>query len=87
MAIKLPDMKYIINYVLFMAFCAVISLFYKNDVHSSSLHPIKTSHNIISDTTNTDYWGLQTNVLPAFNTDDHLPAEHSAFTSYLGTTY
>ena len=58
-------MKYIINYVLFMAICAVISLFYKNDVHSPSKHSLKTSHNIISDSTNTDYWGLQTDLLPA----------------------
>jgi len=64
-------MKYIINYVLFMAICAVISLFYKNDVHSPSKHSLKTSHNIISDSTNTDYWGLQADLLPIVMNDNN----------------
>ncbi|SDR95912.1 hypothetical protein SAMN05216490_0275 [Mucilaginibacter mallensis] len=78
-------MKYIINYVLFMAVCAVISPFFKNNVHSSSSHPFKDSHNMISSTTHTDYWGLRTNLSPTIMDDKNQTVEHNVFTSYWGT--
>ncbi|WP_183575365.1 hypothetical protein HDF18_15650 [Mucilaginibacter sp. X5P1] len=78
-------MKYIINYVLFMAVCAVIAPFFKNNVHSSSSHSFKDSHNMISSSTNTGYWGLRTNLSPTIMDDKNQIVEHNVFTSYLGT--
>lgn len=77
--------KYVINYVLCMAICAVISSFFKNDAHPSSPRTLKSSHNMIGDSISTDYWGLQTDLLPAVTDDKSQTLAHNPFTSYWGT--
>jgi hypothetical protein len=64
-------MKYIINYMLFMVICAVISVCFRYVTE-----PLNGKGSVVGDPTTTDYWGIWASLSPN-GTDYTVPEEET----------
>jgi hypothetical protein len=72
-------MKYIINYILFMVICAVISVCFRY-----ATEPLNSKGSVVGDPTTTDYWGIWASLSPK-GTDYTVPKEETTIDTLVYT--